>query len=119
MAATAKPDGYMISQLGPPIFRAPFIRTTTYDPARDFTYIIAITTLTTGVAVRSDARWRTFQELLADAQGHPGTINYGSAGTGSNPQVALERVARQLGIKWVHIPYKSSAEYRGEGSRNR
>ncbi len=38
MAATAKPDGYTISQLGPPIFRAPFIRKTTYDPITDFTY---------------------------------------------------------------------------------
>jgi tripartite-type tricarboxylate transporter receptor subunit TctC len=110
MAATAKPDGYTISQLGPPIFRAPFIRKTTYDPTTDFTYIIAITALTTGVAVRSDAPWKTFREFLADARAHPGMMNYGSAGTGSNPQVALERVASQLGIKWVHIPYKSSTE---------
>lgn len=110
MAATAKPDGYTISQLGPPVFRAPFTRKTTYDPRTDFTYIIAVTGLTTGVAVRSDAPWKTFQDFLADAKAHPGKINYGSAGAGTNPQVAMERIGRQLGIKWVHIPYKNPPE---------
>jgi tripartite-type tricarboxylate transporter receptor subunit TctC len=110
MAMTAKPDGYTISQLGPPVFRAPFVRKTAYDPRKDFTYIIAVTGLTTGVAVRSNAPWKTFQEFLADAKAHPGKINYGSAGVGTNPQVAMERIAHQQGIRWVHIPYKTTPE---------
>lgn len=61
MAATAKPDGYTISQLGPP--SAPFIRKATYDPTKDFTYIIGITGLTTGVAVKS----KRFQAELVQA----------------------------------------------------
>jgi tripartite-type tricarboxylate transporter receptor subunit TctC len=40
MAATAKPDGYTISQLGPLIFRAPFIRKTTYDPTTDYEPVV-------------------------------------------------------------------------------
>lgn len=42
LAATAKADGYTITQVGLPVFRAPFLRKTTYDPSNDFTYIIAI-----------------------------------------------------------------------------
>jgi len=39
MAATAKPDGYTISQLPITVFRQPFMTKTSFDPARDFTYI--------------------------------------------------------------------------------
>src|SRR5712671_6496754 len=34
MAATAKPDGYTISQLPIPVFRQPFLTRTSYEPAR-------------------------------------------------------------------------------------
>src|SRR6516225_5005461 len=43
MAATAKPDGYTISQLPITVFRQPFMTKTSFDPARDFTYIIGLT----------------------------------------------------------------------------
>src|SRR5437764_1207481 len=78
MAANAKPDGYTLTQLPTTVFRMPFIQKTSFDPAKDFTYIIHLTGYTFGVVVRSDAPWKTFQELLADAKANPGTINYGS-----------------------------------------
>src|SRR6516165_3210598 len=55
MAATAKPDGYTISQLPGTVFRQPFMTKTSFDPATDFTYIICLTGYTFGVVVRSDA----------------------------------------------------------------
>ena len=58
MAASAKPDGYTVAQLPITVFRMPFIQKTTFDPTRDFTYIIHITgyTLSTSRATRS-ASW--------------------------------------------------------------
>src|SRR5215813_8624523 len=49
MAATAKPDGYTISQLPITVFRQPFMTKTSFDPTRDFTYIIGLTGYTFGV----------------------------------------------------------------------
>jgi len=49
MAATAKPDGYTICQLGVPVLRAPALRKTTYDPSTDFTYIIGVVQLVFGL----------------------------------------------------------------------
>src|SRR5712671_7880571 len=43
MAATARPDGYTIAQIPITVFRYPFMRKTTYDPTKDFTYIIGVT----------------------------------------------------------------------------
>jgi tripartite-type tricarboxylate transporter receptor subunit TctC len=106
MAATANPDGYTLAQIGPPVFRLPFLRKTTYDPAKDFTYIIAVTGYTVGVVVKSDAPWKTFPELLAAAKANPGSITYGTGGVGTTGHTVMERIARQHGIKWVHVPFK-------------
>src|SRR6516165_9418737 len=63
MAASSKPDGYIISQLPITVFRLPFISRTSFDPTKDFTFIIGVTGYTFGVVVRSDAPWKTFQDL--------------------------------------------------------
>src|SRR6516164_2256379 len=72
MAATAKPDGYTITQIPITIFRFPFMQKTSFNPATDFTYIIGVSGYTFGVVVRDDAPWKTFQELVADAKANPG-----------------------------------------------
>jgi tripartite-type tricarboxylate transporter receptor subunit TctC len=106
MAASAKADGYTLSQVGQPVFRTPFMRKTTYDPAKDFTYIIAVTAYTVGVVVRRDAPWQTFEELLVDAKAHPGKISFGTGGAGTTSHVVMELIARQQGIKWFHVPFR-------------
>lgn len=106
MAATAKPDGYTVAQISPSLFVLPLFTKANYDPAEDFTYIIAITGYTLGVVVRSDAPWKAFQELLADARANPGKITYGTGGVATTVHIVMERIARQRGIKWVHVPFK-------------
>jgi tripartite-type tricarboxylate transporter receptor subunit TctC len=110
MAATAKPDGYTLAEILPIAFRMPFLRKTTYDPSKDFTFIIGVSRLTMGVVVRRGGRYNTFQEFVADAKARPDTISYGTAGTGSNPHIAMLQIARLQNVKWVHVPFKGEAE---------
>src|SRR6266516_2173377 len=110
MAATAKPDGYTITQIPITIFRFPFMTKTTFDPSVDFTYIIGISGYTFGVVVRDDAPWKTFHEFLADAQANPGTNNYGKPGAGTSFHITIEQIAKRRGIKWTHVPFKGNAE---------
>jgi tripartite-type tricarboxylate transporter receptor subunit TctC len=110
MAATAKPDGYIVTQIPITIFRFPFMQKTSFDPATDFTYIIGVSGYTFGVVVRDDASWKTFQELVAAAKANPGKVNYGSPGTGTSLHIAMEQIAKQQGIKWTHIPFKGNSE---------
>ena len=110
MAASARPDGYTVAQIPITVFRYPFMHKTTFDPAKDFTYVIGLTGYTFGVVVRKDAPWKTFQDLLADARANPGKISYGTPGAGTSLHVTMEQIARQQGIKWTHIPYKGNAE---------
>jgi tripartite-type tricarboxylate transporter receptor subunit TctC len=110
VAATAQPDGYTITQIPLVVLRAPFLRKTTYDPAKDFTYIIGLAGYTYGVVVRSDSPWKTFQELLADAKANPGKINYGTPGANTTQHVTMLQIAKQNGINWVHVPFKGGPE---------
>src|SRR5437588_7905733 len=108
MAANAKADGYTIAQLPVTVFRLPFMTKTTFDPAKDFTYIINLTGYTFGVVVRADAPWKTFGELLAHAKANPGKISYGTPGAGTSLHNTMEQIARMQGIKWVHVPFRGN-----------
>ena len=110
MAATAKPDGYTVTQINTGILRLPFMTRTSYDPVTDFTYIIGISSLSSGLVVRRDAPWSTLGELLADAKANPGKISYGSPGGGANPHIVMQLIARQHGVTWINVPFKSVGE---------
>jgi tripartite-type tricarboxylate transporter receptor subunit TctC len=110
VAASARPDGYTVTEIHTGVLRLPFMTKTSFDPATDFTYIIGISGLTAGLVVRRDAPWKTFAELLADAKANPGKITYGSPGGAANPYVAMRQIATRAGIQWTHVPFKSFAE---------
>ena len=113
VAQTAAPDGYTLVQIPITVFRAPFMRKTSLDPATDFTYIIGLSGYTFGIVVRSDAPWKTFKELIDYARENPGKINYGTPGAGTTLHITMEQIAKQQGIKWVHVPFKGTAETTG------
>lgn len=110
VAQNAAPDGYTLVQIPITVFRYLFMRKTTLDPAKDFTYIIGVTGYTFGVVVRQDAPWKTFQEFLSHAKANPGAVNYGTPGAGTSLHITMEQIARQQGIKWTHVPFKGTSE---------
>jgi len=58
--------------------------------------------------VRGDAPWSTLGDLINAAKRSPGTITYGTPGVGSDTHVAMELIARQQGIQWIHVPFASA-----------
>jgi tripartite-type tricarboxylate transporter receptor subunit TctC len=105
-----RPDGYTISQIPLSVFRAPFLTKTTYDPSKDFTFIIGFTGYAYGVVVRNDARWKSFPELFADAKASPGKITFGTPGANTTQHVTMSVIAKRQGINWVHIPFRGTPE---------
>lgn len=110
MAANARGDGYTVAQLPISVFRFPHIQKTTFDPTKDFTYIVHLTGYAYGVVVKADAPWKTFNELIEYARANPGKINYGTSGTGTSPHITMEQIAKLKGIKWMHVPFKGTAD---------
>lgn len=113
VAQNSAPDGYTLVQIPITVFRYPFMRKTTLDPEKDFTYVIGISGYTFGVIVRNDAPWKTFQEFLAYAKANPGKINYGTPGAGTTLHITMEQIAKKQGIKWTHVPFKGTPETTG------
>jgi tripartite-type tricarboxylate transporter receptor subunit TctC len=113
VAQNASPDGYTLVQIPITVFRLPFMRKMNLDAATDFTYIIGVSGYTFGVVVRNDAPWKTFKELIEYARANPGKINYGTPGAGTTLHITMEQIAKQLGIRWVHVPFKGTSETTG------
>ena len=110
VAAGARPDGYMLSQIPITVFRLPFMQNVTWDPLKDFTYIVHLTGYTFGVVVKADAPWKTWQEFIAYAKANPGKVTYGTPGAGTTLHLTMEAIAARQGIKWTQVPFKGGAE---------
>ncbi len=110
MAATAKPDGYTLAQLPITIFRLPYMQKVSFDPKKDFSFVIHVTGYTFGTAVNAKSPWKTWGDLLAYAKANPGKIRYGTPGTGTTLHITMEQVALQQGLKWTQVPFKGEAE---------
>jgi tripartite-type tricarboxylate transporter receptor subunit TctC len=110
MVATAKPDGYTIAQLPITVFRLPYMQKISFDPKKDFSFILNLTGYTFGTAVLATSPWKTWKEFLAYAKANPGKIRYGSPGTGTTLHITMEQIAKQMGIQWTQVPFRGEAE---------
>jgi tripartite-type tricarboxylate transporter receptor subunit TctC len=54
--------------------------------------------------------YKTVADLIAAAKKSPGSLNFGSAGTGSGTHINGEKFKLAAGIDVVHIPYKGTPE---------
>jgi len=80
-----------------------------YDLLKDFAGIGIIGRSPFLMAVGSVQPDKTFAEFIARAKANPGKISYASAGVGTVPHFATERLLQQVGIKMMHVPYKGNA----------
>jgi tripartite-type tricarboxylate transporter receptor subunit TctC len=106
----AKPDGYTLTQLPLGVYRLPHMQKTPFDPVKDLTHIIGLTGYTFGIVAVPDAPFTTIKDMVAYAKANPGSVEYGSTGTGTTPHLAMEEFSHKAGIVLNHIPYKGSAE---------
>ena len=110
MVAAARPDGYTIAQIPITIFRLPHMIRATWDPMKDFSYIVHVTGYTFGVVVKADSPWKTWKEFVAHAKANPGKVTYATPGAGTTLHITMEQLASKEGIKWTQVPMKGGAE---------
>jgi tripartite-type tricarboxylate transporter receptor subunit TctC len=110
LASGVEPDGHTIALMHNSVIRQPLLMKTNWDPLKDFSYLIGLAALSTGVAVAADAPWKTLPELLADAKARPGAISWGNVGAISVSRIYAERLAKAAGVRFNMIPFKGGAE---------
>ncbi len=112
MAATGKPDGYTIAQMPITVFRFPSMkgRDVTWDPVKDFSYIIHLTGYTFGITTKADGPYKTWQDIVTFAKANPGKVTYATPGAGTSLHIGMEMIADAAGIKLTQVPFKGGAE---------
>ncbi|MGC3984447.1 MAG: tripartite tricarboxylate transporter substrate binding protein [Pseudorhodoferax sp.] len=58
------------------------------------------------LSVRGDAPVKSWAEFVAYAKANPGTVAIGTGGPGSVHHLSLELLAKAIGAKLTHVPYK-------------
>ena len=110
MASNARPDGYTIAQIPMPVLRVPHMQKVTYDPLKDFTWIIQLGGYTVGVVVPTKSEFKTFKDVVAFAKANPGKLTYTTPGPSTLNSIAMELVARKEGTTLAHVPGKGGGE---------
>lgn len=108
--ASARPDGYTLSQLPHGVFRIPHMQKVQFNTLQDFTWIACLTGYTFGLVVPTDSPIKSVKDLVDFAKANPGKFTYGSTGTGTSPHLAVEEFAQRAGIQLNHIPFKGNAD---------
>lgn len=107
LAARAAPDGYTILLVAPGHATNPALLKLNFDSIRDFAFITLAAESQNLLVVHPSFPPRSVKELIAFSRKHPpGSINYGSSGTGTTVHLSAELFQYMTGVKWVHIPYK-------------
>ena len=105
------PDGYTIGQgYGPAVCLQPYLnKDLPYRGPQDIQPIVSMGAAPIVIASKSDAPWKTLQEMVAYAKANPGKIRGGSAGIGSISHIMLEELKRAAGVDITHVPFAGSA----------
>ena len=110
LATMTEADGYTLAVMHNSVIRQPLLMKTPWDPVKDFSYLIGLADLSTGISVAVDAKWQSLPELLADAKARPGLISWGNVGAISVNRIVAERLAKSAGVRFNMIPFKGGSE---------
>ena len=104
------PDGYTVMLVANGLTANPFLYTQQpFDPNVDVVPITLVARLPVVIAVNSSSELTTLKRLVEASKAKPGSVSYGSPGSGSTPHLATETFARAAGITLTHVPYKGGA----------
>ena len=105
--AKAPPDGYWLLLTTGTHTINPSVYKTNYDLVRDFVPVTLLGQTPFVLAVHPSVPVKSVAELIKLAKQKPGTLNYGSGGSGTPPHLATELFKQMAGINIVHVPYKT------------
>jgi len=79
---------------------------TAYNAEQDLVPVALLVTVPGVLVVNAAVPVTTVSELVAYAKSKPGELNYGSAGNGTFPHLAMEQFAQLTGAKLTHVPFR-------------
>jgi tripartite-type tricarboxylate transporter receptor subunit TctC len=77
-----------------------------YDPLKDGEPLGLHYFSPIAIAVRSDAPWKTFADLVDYTKKNPGKVRVSTMGVGSVPHFVLELIQSITGTQFTHVPFE-------------
>jgi tripartite-type tricarboxylate transporter receptor subunit TctC len=107
----ADPDGHTILVHSNAIVTVPAIQLNVpYDPVKDFSGLTPLGNVPLVLVIAPSKGIKSVKELVAKAKARPGDLNYGAAGIGTPPHLAMERFRLAAGFEGQLVPFKGAPE---------
>jgi len=108
---SAVPDGYTLGLVtnGTAISVADFNHLP-FDPVKQFEMISGLGQFNLLFAVDAKSKYKTLQDVLADAKANPGKLNLGTIVVGSTQDLGAELLKSMSGENFAIVPFKNSPE---------
>ena len=105
--AAQKPDGYSL------VWNSNSVSTTYHSGMMPFDYrafdpVARVLSETPIVVVRSEAKWKTLADLIADAKARPKRISVGNSGVGSHTHIAAVALFKAAGAEVTDVPFAAA-----------
>lgn len=110
IAAKSTPDGYTMIMVSGTYAVTAGLYKLPYDPVNGIDTVSLVGISPFVIALHPSVPAKDVKELIALAKTNPGTINYGSSGTGSITHMATELFRLMSKVDLVHIPYKGMGQ---------
>src|SRR5215213_10746533 len=110
IAAKSPPDGYTLLLVAVATYtiNANLYSKLPYDARKDLTPVSILAAAPYILTVHPSLPVKSLKELVALTKARPRDLNYGSGGTGTGPQMAMELLKLKTGMSIVHVPYKGT-----------
>lgn len=106
----AEPDGHTIGQVPLTVYRHALMNHVPWDPVTDLAPILQVSGVSFGLLVPGNSPFRSVAEMIDWALKHQGELIMGSTGVGTTAHLAMEEILLQNNVKYVHVPYKGTAD---------
>lgn len=107
--ARAAPDGYTLLTTETSMTIAPTLQPSLpFDAKKGFAQITIAASAPHVLVINPSLPVRNLQEFIEYAKAHPGRLNYGSGGNGTNTHLGGELLKKEAGVNLVHIPYRGA-----------
>jgi tripartite-type tricarboxylate transporter receptor subunit TctC len=105
--AAQKPDGYAL------VWNSNSVSTSYHSGMmpidyRAFDPVARVLSETPIVVVRSESKWKTLADLIADAKTRPKQITVGNSGVGSHTHISGVALFKAAGAEVIEVPYASA-----------
>ncbi|MBV1798471.1 tripartite tricarboxylate transporter substrate binding protein [Siccirubricoccus sp. G192] len=87
----------------------PAFRQLPYDARRSFRAVMRLMRQRMFILVKADSRFRTMQDVIAEARAKPGQVSHGSSGVGSIYHAVFVVLEQRAGVELLHVPFTGGA----------